>query len=156
MPPKRRAIEAKQNEINGMKDQLQKGQNALSDAAKAELVRNIDSKTKSLTRDTEDAQAEVEQDTQKVLQELGGRLMAVLDKFAKDNQYTLILDVSSPQSPILFASTATEITKEIIDLYDKNSGANAARPANPGTTPVRPTTAPAPTPVRPKVPGITK
>ncbi len=149
--PKRKAIEAKQNEINQLKDQLQKGQNALSDTAKNELIRNIDYKQKSLTRDTEDAQAELDGDQQKILQDLGGRMMAVIDKYSKDNGYTLVLDVSSPQTPVLFASNTIDITKDIIDLYDKNAGGGAApamsapaaaRPAPATPRPATPVAAP--------------
>lgn len=130
--PKRKTLEGKQAEINTMKDQLQKGQNALSETAKNELVRNIDTRTKSFNRDMEDAQAEFEQEQQKILQELGGKMMAVIDKYAKDGGYTLILDVSSPQTPVLFASNTIDITKDIIDLYDKNAGgAPASKPAAP-------------------------
>ena len=93
--PKRKVLETKQTDINTMKDQLQKGQNALSETAKSELRGNIDGKTKSFNRDMEDAQAEFEQEQQKILQELGGRMMAVIDKYAKDNSYTLILDWAS-------------------------------------------------------------
>lgn len=132
--PKRKTLESKQNEINSLKDQLQKGSNALSETAKAEIVRNIDTKTKSFNRDMEDAQAEVEQDQQKVLQDLGGRMMAVIDKYAKDNGFVLILDVSSPQTPVLFASTAIDVTKDIIDLYDK-AAASAAPATTTSTTP---------------------
>ena len=63
--PKRKAIEAKQSEINGLKDQLQKGQNALSETAKKELIRNIDYKTKSFNRDMEDAQAELDRSSRR-------------------------------------------------------------------------------------------
>jgi outer membrane protein len=162
--PKRKTIEGKQNEINGLKDQLQKGQNALSDTAKNDLIRTIDAKTKSLNRDMEDAQAELDQDQQKVLQELGGRMMAVIDKYAKDNGYNLILDVSSPQTPVLFASNTIDITKDIIDLYDKNatggatptsSGPAATKPGTPMTTP-RSVTPAAPKPVTPKPPAGTQ
>ena len=150
---------AGQTDTNSMKDQLQKGQNALSETAKNELVRNIDVKTKSFNRDMEDAQAEFEQEQQKILQELGGRMMAVIDKYAKDNSYTLILDVSSPQTPVLFASNTIDITKDIIDLYDKNAGGGAAatKPApGPGVMaapkPVVPATPRPTTPAVPKPP----
>jgi outer membrane protein len=144
--PKQKAMEAKQNEINNLKDQLQKGQNALSDAAKQELIRNIDAKTKVFNRDMEDMRADLDQDQQKVLQDLGGKMMAVIDKYAKDNGFILIVDVSSPQTPVLFASNTIDITKEIIDLYDKNSGggttSSAPKPAAPAAVKPKPTTPP--------------
>lgn len=131
--PRRKSMEAKQNEINSLKDQLQKGQNALSDQAKQELVRNIDVKTKSFNRDLEDLNAEGDAEQQRVLQDLGQKMMAVIDKYAKDNAYILIVDVSSPQTPVLFASNTIDITKDIIELYDKNTGplASPAAPKSP-------------------------
>ena len=139
--PKQKAMEARQNEINSLKDQLQKGQNALSEQAKQELIRNIDAKTRSFNRDMEDMRAELEQDQQKALQDLSGKMMAVIDKYAKDNGFVLIVDVSSPQTPVLFASNTIEVTKDIIDLYDKNSTAPAATaaPSSPKPRPATPT-----------------
>ncbi len=166
--PKRKALEAKQNELNALKDQLQKGSNALSETAKQELVRSIDAKTKYFERDMQDAQAESEQDTQKALQELGQKMVAVIDKYARDNGFVLIMDVSSPQTPVLFASPTIDVTKDIITLYDKaNPGtttssaapatsAPATTPRPPAATPAapRPSTTPAATtPAKPKPPG---
>src|SRR5581483_816246 len=96
-----------------------KGQNTLSEATKNDLYKNIEVKKKSLQRDVEDAQAELEQDQQKVLQQLGQKMMAVIEKYARDNGYTMVVDVSSPQTPVLYASPSIDITKEIIELYDK-------------------------------------
>jgi outer membrane protein len=60
--------------------------------------------------------------------------MAVLDKYAKDNGFGVILDVSSQQTPVLWASNATDITGEIVKLYDAAAGTPAApaaaKPAN--------------------------
>ena len=130
--PRRKVLEGKQGEIAGLKDQLQKGSSVLSETAKASLYRDIDTKTKGLNRDMEDAEAEFQQDQQKVLQQLGQRMMAIIDKYARENGYSLVLDVSSPQTPVLYASNTIDITKEIIDLYDKSAGAGAsATPAAP-------------------------
>jgi outer membrane protein len=127
--PKRKTLETKQTEINSLKDQLQKGANTLSDASKQSIYRDIDVKTKSLNRDVEDAEAEFNQDQQKVLQQLGQKMMVVIDKYARDNGYTLILDVSSQNTPVLYASNTIDITKDIVELYDKNAAAPATAPA---------------------------
>ena len=124
--PKRKELEGKQNEINTLKDQLQKGANTLSDQSKQSLYREIDVKTKSLNRAVEDAEAEFNQDQQKVLQQLGQKMMVIIDKYARDNNYTLILDVSAQNTPVLYASNTIDITKDIIELYDKNAGTAAA------------------------------
>ncbi len=149
--PRRKEIEAKQNEINGLKDQLQKGANTLSDAAKNDLYRSIDQKTKSLNRDMEDAQAEMDQEQQKLLQQLGQKMYALVAKYSQERGYTIVLDVSNPQSPVFWASNTIDITKDIIDLYDKDAGATTT--AAPSSKPPINTSAPvAPRPA----PGTTK
>ena len=99
--PRKKELEQKQNRIASLRDQLSKGSNTMSEEAKQRLMRDIDQLTKALGRDTEDAQADFDQQQQKVLQELGGRLMAVIDKYARDNGYSLILDVSTQPNPVL-------------------------------------------------------
>lgn len=130
--PKKKEVDSRQSEINGLKDQLQKGQNTMSEQAKQELMRRIDSEQKTLQRDMEDDQSELQEEQQAALQKLGQRMMVVISQYAKANGYSLILDVSSPQTPVLFASNTIDITKDIIDLYDKNSSpAGTAMPAAP-------------------------
>jgi outer membrane protein len=143
--PKKTELEKKQSTIAQLQDQLRKGTNTMSEEAKAKLMREIDQNTKSLNRETEDAQAELDQEQNKIMQELGQRIVAVIDKYAKDNGYTLIVDVSSQQTPVIFAASGTDITQDIIALYDKNSPsaaatANPAAPAPPAAA--KPATAP--------------
>ncbi len=142
MAPRKKELEKKQGDINALKDSLQKGGAAMSEAAKRELMSNIDTKTKSYNRDLEDAQAELQQEQDKVLNELGQKMMAVIDKYSRDNTYALVLDVSNPQTPVLFASNTIDITQAIIEMYDKNAPAAgaAATPAKPAMT--APITAP--------------
>jgi outer membrane protein len=149
--PKKAELDKRQGDIGQLQDQLNRGRNTLSEDARNKLVRDIDQKTKSLNRDTEDARAELDQEEQKIMNELGGRIMAVIDKYAKDNGYSLILDVSSPQTPVLYASSAIEITKDIIDLYDKNAPAATSGTGTPaGTSVARPgITRPAPAAPKP-------
>jgi outer membrane protein len=149
--PKKTELDKRQSDIGQLQDQLNRGRNTLSEDARNKLVRDIDQKTKSLTRDTEDARAELDQDEQKIMNELGGRIMAVIDKYAKDNGYTLILDVSSPQTPVLYASNTIDITKDIIDLYDRNAPGAASGTGTPaGTSVARPAiTRPAPAAPKP-------
>jgi outer membrane protein len=138
--PKRKAVDAQQAEINQLREQLQKGQNTLSDAAKNEIYKNIDQKTKTLNRDMEDDQADLEQDQSRYIQEIGQKLGVVINKYARDNGYSLVIDVSGQQSPVIFASNTIDITKQIIDLYDTNAAAMA--PSTPPAAPqIQPATA---------------
>jgi outer membrane protein len=140
LAPRKKDLEKKQGDIQALRDSLQKGGAAMAEAAKRELMANIDTKTKSYNRDLEDAQAEAQQEQDKVLQDLGQKMMAVIDKYSRDNQYALVLDVSNPQTPVLFASNTIDITQAIIEMYDKNA------PAMPSGAKPPATGAPAPAP----------
>jgi len=145
--PKKKELEGKQNEINQLQDQLNKGSNTLSDTAKNDLYKNIENKKKVLQRDVEDAQADLEAAQQKLLQQLGSKIMAVVEKYSRDNGITMVVDVSNPQTPVLYASPSIDITKEIIELYDKNAG-GATTPAPAAPKPAAPA-APKPAPAKP-------
>jgi len=151
--PKKKELELKQNEINGLQDQLNKGSNTLSEAAKNDLYKNIEAKKKGLQREVEDAQADLEADQQKLLQQLGQKILAVIEKYSRDNGITMVVDVSSPQTPILYASPSVDITKEIIELYDKNAAGGSAPAPAPTTSAPAPKPATAPKPAAPKPAG---
>src|SRR5664279_1413684 len=145
--PKKAALDKKQADIAALQDTLRKGSATMSEDAKAKLMRDIDTNNKSLQRDTEDAQADLDQEQGKIMQELGSKVMAVLEKYATGNGYALVLDVSNPQTPVLWASQTIDITADIVKLYDQanpGTGTTAAKPPA-GAAPVapRPTT-PAP------------
>ena len=154
--PKKKELEAEQTGIAALRDQLNKTSNAGSEEVKNKLMRDIDTRTKAFNRKVEDAQADLDQEQGKVLNDIGGRMMAVLDKYAKDNGYALVLDVSSQQTPVLFAANGIDITQEIVALYDKNapaaSGAGMTNPAPApgGAAPARPAT---PRPAAPRPPA---
>ncbi len=147
--PKKVELEKKQTEIAELQDKLSKGRNTLSEDARQGMVRDIDAKTKSLTRATEDAQAEWDQEQQRIFNEMGGKMLALIDKYAKENAYSVILDVSSPQTPVLFASNSIDITKDLVEMYDKNAPNMTAAPAAAASAPKPPPAAPVKRPVTP-------
>jgi outer membrane protein len=144
--PKKKHLEGLQSEINSLRDKLNKMSTVGSEEEKRKLMNDIDGKTKSFNRQVEDAQVELDQDQGRVLNELGGRMLAVLDKYAKDNGYAIILDVSQQNTPVMFAANAIDVTKDVIELYDKNA---------PGTSSAAPPTTTPPS-IMPVKPGITK
>jgi outer membrane protein len=149
--PTQKELADKQTRLAALQDQYRKGQNTLSDEAKKKLARDIDSATTGLKRDTEDANTEVQEAERKVMDELGGKMMAVLNKYAQDNGFVLVIDVSNPQTPVLFASNTIDITRDVIGLYDKNAGAMApaAAPKTAAPKPAAPPATAAPKPATP-------
>lgn len=154
--PKRKEIEGRQGEIQALQAQLRASSNTASEEQKNKLMRDIDVKQKALQRDGEDASAELDQEQQKLFQDIGGKVMAVIDKYASDNGFAVVIDVSAQASPILYASTSVDITRQVVDLFDKNTPAAAPAPAAAkpsGAVPSPATSAPAkpkpPAPVAP-------
>jgi len=145
--PKKKELESKQQAILQKQEQLNKSSNVGGEEAKQKLIRDIDTMKKSFTREVDDAQADFDQENAKVMNDLGNRVMQVLDKYAKDNGYALIIDVSNPQtSSVLFAANGIDVTDEIVSLYDKNAPSTIPTSTTPKTTaPVAPRpAAPAP------------
>ena len=63
-------------------------------------------------------------------QQLAQKVYAVLDTYANQQKFTLVLDASNQQnSPVLWASPATDITKAVVDAYNAKSGV-PAQPAS--------------------------
>ena len=149
--PKKKEFDSRQSELAQLQDQYNKGGSVMNDEKRNQLARDIDEKKRRLERDMQDANEQLQSEQQKVLQGLGQRMMAVIEKYAKDNGYTMILDVSNPNTPVLYASSGIDITQDIVQLYDKTS-----TNGGPTTTPTATTPAPAPgTPRTAVTPGST-
>lgn len=149
--PKKAEIDKKQADIAAMQDQLKKLQATGSEEVKTKLMRDIDSANTKLQRDTQDAQTDLDEEQQKIMQELGGKMMSIVEKYAQSNGLAMVIDVSNPQTPVLWAAQTVDITAEIVKLYDQaNPGTGgAAAPATPkpaGAAPGVTTPAPIPAP----------
>jgi outer membrane protein len=133
--PKKDQLDKKQADLANLQDQLRKGTATMSEDAKNKLMRDIDTGNKMLQRETQDAQDDLDQEQGKVMQELGNKMIGVIEKYATQNGYSLVIDVSNPQTPVLWAAQSIDITNDIIKLYDQ---------ANPGTAPAAGSGAPKP------------
>jgi outer membrane protein len=125
---RRSALEKKQNDIAALQNQMRAGSATMSAEAKDRLARDFDAKTKELNRENEDYQADVQHDEGQIVQALGQKMMAIIQKYAQENKIAMVVDVS-PQGPVLWADPAIDITTEIIKRYDEAyPAAEAAKP----------------------------
>ena len=146
--PRQQDLEKKQTELTALQDQLRKGSATMSDDAKTKLMRDIDATTTRVNRDRQDAKSDLEESQGKVMQELGGKMMAVMEKYAMQNGFAVVLDVSSPQTPVLWAASAVDITNDIVKLYDQAYPGVAAAPAVPAAKPPAAAKTPAAAPAK--------
>lgn len=147
--PKRQQLKALSDEIDTLTKQLQAQGATLSDAARADKARTIDDDKKKLDRDAKDAQSDYEQEVQETYTNIAQKVYDVLSNYAKQNGYTLVLDIASQQTPVMYAVPSANITKEIVDAYNVKSGipapphpANAVPSAPKPHAPAHPATAP--------------
>lgn len=144
--PRQIELKNQSDEIENLKKQLQAQGDKLGDEARASQVRAIETKQKTLQRNAEDFQNEVQQAELDVLNRLGGKMQKILETYAKANGYAVVLDVSNPQTtPVMYASPTANITKDLVDAYNAQSPvtAPAAKPAGSGAANKLPS-APAP------------
>jgi len=150
--PKQAALKTQNDEVESLKKQLQTQGDKLSDEERNSRVQTLEVKQKTLQRNVEDAQAEYQQDTQQVVNRIGSKMLNVLEKYAKTNGYAMVLDVSNPQSPVLYASTSTNITKELVDAYNSEFPVAAPAAKAPAKPAAKTTPPSAPRPTTPKKP----
>ncbi|HZP04305.1 MAG TPA: OmpH family outer membrane protein [Terracidiphilus sp.] len=127
--PKRQQLKALSDEVDTLTKQLQAQGATLSDADRATKSNTLDTKKKQLDRDAQDAQEEFQQQMQDLYNGLASKVYDVMQSYAEKEGYTLVLDVSQQQNPVLFASNSTNITKQVIDAYNVKSGVPAPPPS---------------------------
>jgi outer membrane protein len=132
--PKQNELKTQNDEVENIKKDLQAKGDKLNEEERARQVKSLEGKQKLLQRNYEDAQNEFQQAEQEVVNRIGGKMLNVLEKYAKNNGYSVILDVSNPQTPVLWASQGTNITKDLVDAYNTEAPVSAA-PSNPAAKP---------------------
>ncbi len=81
-----------------------------------------------------------------VIDNIGRKMLDVLDRYARENGFTAVFDTSAQGSPVVYASSQIDITQEIIRLYDQ------AYPVKVSSNAPAPSSAPA---AAPKAPAST-
>jgi outer membrane protein len=115
---KKAEFDKRQNEIAAMQDQLQKGSATMTDDAQRKLAHEIDRKTKAINYEADGTQSEYEQEQADTTQALLKKFRAVVDRYARDNGFGLVIDVSNPQSQTFWWASAMDITHDVVRAYD--------------------------------------
>jgi outer membrane protein len=136
--PKQQQLRALNDEVVTLTKELQTQGDKLSDEARASKTKTLEEKKKRLQRDAEDAENDFKSESQEVLNSLASKVYEVLSSYAQQQGYTIVLDVSQEQQPVLYANPSSNITQAVIDAYNVKSGVPAP--------PAKPASAPAPKP----------
>lgn len=126
--PKETEITNENKAIQALNKQLTDQGNTMSPQAKADLQQQIQTKERDAQQNAQNAESDFQNAQAEMMNTVAAKLMPVLKKYAEDHGYTAVLDVSMnwPQSSVLYYNPGTDITGDIVRLYDQ---AHAAAPA---------------------------
>jgi outer membrane protein len=148
--PKQNELQGLQKQIEDLQRRMTEGARTLSDDEKAKLQREGELFSRRLQRGNDDLNEELNAAQGEIVDGIGRKMLEVLDRYARENGFTAVLDTSAQGSPVVYGSSQSDITQEIVRLYDQaypvKAGAGAASSAPKAAAPAAPAPAKKPTP----------
>jgi len=146
--PRQAELETLSKQIEDIRTRLRTASSTLSDDERARLALEGDQKSRTLQRKQQELQDDGQEAQREVFDSIGRKMVTVLDSYAKQNGYGMIIDSSSQSSTVVYADPQTDISQDIIRLYDQ------ANPVKAGSAPAAsaPAHRPAASPGQPKKP----
>jgi outer membrane protein len=141
--PRQTELDNLRKQIEDLQTRLRTTSNTLSDEEKARLAREGDQLTRTYQRKQQESQDDYTEAEREVVDRIGRKMIDVLDKYSKENGYSVILDTSAQNTPVIYAANTIDVTQDIIKLFDQNypvKNAAATRPAAPRSATPKPAT----------------
>jgi outer membrane protein len=135
---KQKEFEEKQKAMTEAQNKLQTGDKALSDAAKADLAKQIDKMNTDLQRMNDDAQKDLADLQQQLFRPIADKVQEALKSYSNENGFAVVFDTSSQSSPIIYNQDLADITTEIIRRVDAVAAKAPAAPAASAPKPAAP------------------
>ena len=145
--PRQTELENLNKQINDLRQRLAACEGKCSQDEIGRLTQQGQKATQRFDRLNNELQEDLNSAQGEVIDRIGRKMVDVLDRYARENGYSMVLDSSAQNTPILYASTQIDVTQDIVRLYDSaypvKGGAApaqkpAAKPAAPATTPTKP------------------
>jgi outer membrane protein len=126
--PRQAGLQKQRGELEELGKQLS-ASDKMTDDARVALLRSLEQKQIALRHDAESAQTDYQAEQREIVSRILKKMAPIVDKYAKDNGYTMIFDAQFwPQGPVLWASAASaDVTGAIVSAY--NAQVTAAAPA---------------------------
>ena len=146
--PKQNELQGMQKQIEDLQRRMSEGARTLSEDEKTKMQRQGELLTRRLQRSNDDLNEELNGAQAEIVDGIGRKMLEVLDRYSRENGYTVVLDTSAQGSPVVYGSSQSDITQDIVRLFDQAypvKGAAAAAPAPKAAAPA-PAPAKKPTP----------
>jgi outer membrane protein len=127
--PRQNDIDSMTKQLQSLQQRLQDGQNTLSDQEKERLGRQYQQLSRQVQRKQQELQEDAQDARTDAVDTIGQKMMRIIDRYASENGYSVVLDTSSQTSPVLFATNSVDITNAIIRLFNETYPVKAAAPA---------------------------
>jgi len=148
--PKQNDLQGTQKQIEDLQRRLNEGARTLSDDEKGKMQRQGELLTRRLQRGNDDLNEELNAAQTDIIDTIGRKRLDGLDRYARENGFTVVLDTSAQGSPVVYGSSQSDVTQEIVKLYDQaypvKGGSPAASTPAPASRPATPAPAKKPTP----------
>jgi outer membrane protein len=120
--PRKAKLDREKESIDAIQKRLDDDK-TLSDDDRQKLSKDLADKTVLFNVETDQDDSDLEQAQNKVLREIGKKMVAVIVEVASASGYAMVFDVSTSRAPLLYAENATDITSDVIRVYDKMAAA---------------------------------
>jgi outer membrane protein len=140
--PKQNELQGLQKQIEDLQRRMTDGARTLSDDEKGKMQREGELLSRRLQRGNDDLNEELNAAQGEVVDTIGRKMLEVLDRYSRENGYTVVLDTSAQGSPVIYGSSQVDITQDIVRLYDQAYPVKTSSSTAPATP--RPAAAPAP------------
>ncbi|MGD2084930.1 MAG: OmpH family outer membrane protein [Candidatus Aminicenantes bacterium] len=111
---KQQKLQAQQDEIKKLEKEVLSP--ALNQETREKKTLDLQNKRKNLKRFVEDAQNEIQRESQKELVELEKAVLPLIEQIGKSKGFTIIFDITRPG--IVYYDQAIDITPEVIKAFD--------------------------------------
>jgi outer membrane protein len=111
-----KGLQKKMDDLKKLQDDITKRMAVLNDSEKAKLGEEYEKQARDAKRMKEDAQRDFDKTRAEIENDMMTKFRGVIEKFAKDNGYDLVLDAGT----LLYISQKADVTSEVIQLADKS------------------------------------
>ena len=136
-------------QIEDLQNRLRNGERTLSEDEKARLTRQGELLSRQYQRRQDELQEELNAAQAEVIDRIWRKMQEVLDRYARENGYSLVFDISGQNSPVIYNAGQTDLTPDLIRLYDQAYPVKGATPTPAPPKPAQPKPTPPPAAKKP-------
>lgn len=118
--PRQTSISNLSKRLQDIQQRLQDGQNTLSVTEKNKLQFQYQELSRNLQREQQEYQEDIQDARTDAVDSIGQKLLPIINRYANEKGYSVVLDTSSQSSPVLFASNSVDITTAVVKIYNRD------------------------------------